>query len=69
MLDRICTSSNNIYVFGVYWNPDLSHNIFYCLLTAMAKVQSVDRKTSLLFVGEMNVHQGVTWVFYDYCAR
>ena len=29
---------------------------FYCLLTIIAKVQSVDRKASFLFVGDVNAH-------------
>ena len=43
---RICSSGLNFYVFGVYRNLDLSDNIFGSLLTAMAKVHSVDRKNS-----------------------
>ena len=38
---RICSSSHNFYVFGVYRKPDLSENIYDCFLTAMAKVDSV----------------------------
>ena len=41
-------------MFGVYWNPDVSDNIFDCLLTTIAKVQSAARKASVLFVGDMN---------------
>ena len=46
---RIFSSSHNFYVLGVYRNLYLSDNIFYCLLTAMAKVQSDDRKASYFF--------------------
>ena len=53
---RICSSSNNFYVFIVYRNPDLSDAFFDCLLTGMAKVQSVDRKASFLVVGDVNAH-------------
>ena len=53
---RICSSSHNFCVFGVYRNADLSDNIFNCLSTAMAKVQSVHRKESFLFVGDMIAH-------------
>ena len=53
---RICSSSHNFYVFGVYRTPDLSGKIFYCLLPAMAEVQSVDRKKSFLFFGDVNAH-------------
>ena len=42
-------------MFGVYRNPDLSDNILNCFLTAMGKVQSVDRKVSF-FMGDVNVH-------------
>ena len=33
-----------------------SYECGYCLLPAIAKVQSVERKASFLFVGEMNAH-------------
>ena len=45
---RICSSSHNFHMFSVYQNPDLSDKIFACLLTAMAKVQLVDRKEFFL---------------------
>ena len=50
------SSSFTFYGFGVYWNPDLLDNIFDCLLTAIAKVQSVDRKAFFLFLGNVNAH-------------
>ena len=53
---RICSSSHNFYVFGVYRDLDLSDKISHYLLTAIAKVQSVDRKTSFLFVDDMHTH-------------
>ena len=53
---RICSSSHNFYVFGVYRNSDLSDKISDCPLTAMAKMQSVDRNASFLFVGDVNTH-------------
>ena len=44
-------------MFGVYQNPDLSDNIFECLLTAMAKVlKSVDIKAYFLLVFDVNAH-------------
>ena len=43
-------------MFGVCRNQELSDKIFACLLTVMAKVQSVDRKESFLFVGDANAH-------------
>ena len=46
-----------MYVFGVYRNSNLSNNNFYCLLTIMAKVQSMDRKKTFLFVfGDVNTY-------------
>ena len=56
MVVRIPNSSYNFYVFGVYRNPDLWDKIFDCLLTAMAKVQSVNRKASFLCVSDVNAH-------------
>ena len=50
---RICISSHNFYVVGVYRNPDLSDKIFYCF-TTMAKVQILDIKASFLLVGDVN---------------
>ena len=43
-------------MFGAYRNPDLSDKIFDCLSTVMTIVQSVDRKASFLYVGDMNPH-------------
>ena len=53
---KICSSSHNFYVFGVFRNLDISDNIFDCLLTTKAKVQSVDRKAFFMFVADVNVH-------------
>ena len=50
----VCSSSHNLYVFGVYRNPDLSDKIFDCLLTARAKVQSAKR-ASFLLAGYMSM--------------
>ena len=50
-------------MFGVYRNPDLSNNIL-TLLTAMAKMQSVDRKASFLFVGDESAHHE-EWLVYS----
>ena len=35
---KICSSTNDFYVFGVYRKLDLSDKNLDCLLTAMAKV-------------------------------
>ena len=53
---RICSSSYKCCVFGAYRNLDLFCNIFHCLLTAMAKVQSVNGNLYFLFVGHVNAH-------------
>ena len=53
---RIYSNSHNYYVFGMCRNTDLSHKILDCLLTARAKVQSVDSKASFLFVDRVNPH-------------
>ena len=41
---RICSSSHNFYVFGVYRNLNLSDKIFNCSLAAISTLQSVGRK-------------------------
>ena len=43
-------------MFAVYRHSDLSDNIFFCLLTAIAKVQFVNRKASFLIIGDVNAH-------------
>ena len=43
-------------MFGVYQIPDLLDEIFDCLLSAMAKMKSVNKKASFLFVGGVNIH-------------
>ena len=45
-------------MFCVYWTPDLSDEMFDCLLTAVATLQYVDRKASFLIVGGVNTHHG-----------
>ena len=51
---RVCGSRNNFYLFSCYRNPDLHDGIFDCLLTAMATIQSEDRKASFLVIGDFN---------------
>ena len=53
---RICGARQNLYVFGLYRNPDLDDRIFDCLLTSMAAVQAEDVRASFLFVSDLNVH-------------
>ena len=48
---RICSGSHIFLCVRC-----LPESIFDCLLTAMAKVQSVNRKASFLFVGDINAH-------------
>ena len=50
---RICSSSHNFLCVPRVAESD---NIFVCLLTAMAKVQSMDSKASFLFVSGVNAH-------------
>ena len=71
---RICSRSHNIYVIGVCRNPNLLDNIFLSLSTAMAKILSVDRKASFVFVGHANAHheewfRSSTATFHGRAAR
>ena len=43
-------------MFNEYRNPNLSNKMLDCLLTALAKVQSVGKNASFLFVGDVNAH-------------
>ena len=53
---RVCGVRQIFYVFSLYRNPDLDDQIFYCLQTSMAAVQSEDVRASFLFVGDLNGH-------------
>ena len=44
----------NLYVFSLYHNPDLDHQMFYCLLTSLAAVKADYVRASFLCVGELN---------------
>ena len=46
----------NLYGFGLYRNPDLDDQIFYCLLVSMAAVQTEDIRAYFLLVGDLNGH-------------
>ena len=46
----------NLYVYGLYRNPDLDDRIIDCLLASMAAVQAEDVRASFLFVGDLNDH-------------
>ena len=61
MVVRVCSRLVNFYIFGVYRNPNNDDSIYDCLLNAMASIQSVDRKASFLFVGDLNAHH-VEWL-------
>ena len=50
----VCGVRQNLYVFGLYRNPDLDDRIFDSLLTSMAAVQAEDVRVSFLFVGDLN---------------
>ena len=53
---RVCGVRQNLYVFGLYRNPDLDDQIFKCLIVSMAAVQAEDIRASFLFVGDLNGH-------------
>ena len=53
-------------MFGVYRNLDLSDKIFDCLLTAITKVQFVDKGASGL-LASWNLRP--SYRFYEYCAE
>ena len=54
---RVYGVRHNLYMFGLYRNPDLDGRIFDCLLTSMAAVQAEDVRASFLFVGNLNGHR------------
>ena len=47
---------HNLYVFGLYLNPDLDDRIFDCLQASMAAMLREDISASFLFVGDLNGH-------------
>ena len=55
-LVKICSKSNNFYIFSIYRNPDLDNSIYDCLLTSMSMIQESDRKSAFIFVGDFNAH-------------
>ena len=52
----VCGALQNLYVFSLYWNPDLDDWIFNCLLTSMPAMQAEEVLASFLFVGGFNGH-------------
>lgn len=55
-LIKVSSKYNNHYIFSLYRNPDANNDLYDCLLTAMASIQSVDVKASFIFVGDLNAH-------------
>ena len=53
---RVCGARQNFYMFSLYCNSDLDDQIYDCLLTAMAAMQTVNACASFLFVGDLNSH-------------
>ena len=53
---RVCSKSNNLYIFSLYRNPDLDDSIYDCLLSFMSDIQELNRKSSFIFVGDLNAH-------------
>ena len=51
---RVCGVRQNLYLFGLYRNPDQDDQICDCLLTLMAAVQAEDARASFLFVGDLH---------------
>ena len=49
MVFRVCGVRQNLYMFGLYHNPEVDERIFDCLLTSMAAVQAEDVRASLPF--------------------
>ena len=52
----VCGVRQNLYVYSLYYNPDLGDRIFDCLLASMASVQVEDVRAFFLFVGDLNGH-------------
>ena len=52
----VCGLRQKLYVFSFNCNPVLDDQIFDCLLTSAAAVQSDDMSASFLFVGDLNGH-------------
>ena len=58
-LVRLCSRSNNFYIFSVYRNPDLDDSIYDCLMSSMCDIQERDKKSGFVFVGDFNAHHRV----------
>ena len=53
---HICSGINNFYVYAFFRNPGHDGSLYDCLLDSLARVQSVDDKAVLVFVGDANAH-------------
>ena len=53
---RVCGVRQNLYVYSLYYNPNLDDRLFDCLLASMAAVQAEDVRASFPFVGNLNGH-------------
>ena len=58
---KVCGKYINFYIFSLYRNPDLDDSIYDCLLVSMSTIQSLDKKASFIFVGDLNAHH-VDWL-------
>ena len=56
MVVRIAGKRLNMYMFFVYRSPSTDDRVYECLLEAMGKVQSADKKSVFCFVGDFNCH-------------
>ena len=56
MVIKIISRFNNFYISSLYRNPNSDIFIYDCLLSKMAHIQSTDRKSSFIFVGDLNAH-------------
>ena len=55
-LIRVCSKHNNFYIFSLYRNPNSDDVLYECLLNSMGNIQATDRKSSFIFVGDLNAH-------------
>ena len=62
---RVCGVRQNLYVFNLYYNPDLDDRIFDCLLASIVAVQTEDIRASYLFVGDLNGHHQVGFYHHE----
>ena len=60
IVGRVSGRRTNYYIFSVYRKPEMDNAIYDCLLDKMQAIQECDRKSSFIFVGDLNVHH-VAW--------